>query len=84
MSDPTIELLTASEVASILGLAPHTVKSLASRGRLPRVVLGHRSTRYRLSDVIALIDTSTKTSEAPVITRGSAETREDGARCKSA
>lgn len=73
MSDPALDLLTTSEVASILGLAPRTVRSLASRGRLPRVVLGHRSTRYRLADVVELIDVSIKTSEAPVVTRGSAE-----------
>jgi excisionase family DNA binding protein len=65
-----IQLLTAVEVAELLGLTPRTVKQLAHDGRLARVVLGRRSTRYRLDDVLALIDGCTNSgspaaSEAP-------------------
>jgi excisionase family DNA binding protein len=61
------QLLTAVEVADLLGLTPRTVKQLAHDGRLPRVVLGRRSTRYRLGDVLTLIDDCTR-SESPAAT----------------
>lgn len=82
--DPTapeeLRLLTAAQVASMLGLSPRTVKHMASIGRLPRVVLGHRSTRYRLADVENLIESCTK-SEAPAENQGSAKTRDADSRC---
>jgi excisionase family DNA binding protein len=66
-------LLTAAEVAALLGLTPRTVKQLAHDGRLPRVVLGRRSTRYRLGDVLALIDDCTS-SESPAMDEAPANT----------
>jgi excisionase family DNA binding protein len=58
---PTLpdRLLRVDQVASILGIDPRTVKRLAAEGHLKRVVLGSRSTRYRLADVEALIDACT-------------------------
>jgi excisionase family DNA binding protein len=52
-------LLRVDEVATILGVDPRTVKRLAADGQLRRIVLGRRSTRYRLEDVRALIDRRT-------------------------
>jgi len=49
-------LLRQDEVAELLGVSPRTVRSFAAAGDLPKVVLGRRSTRYRISDVEALID----------------------------
>ncbi|MEK6326300.1 MAG: helix-turn-helix domain-containing protein [Actinomycetota bacterium] len=53
-------LLRVDEVATILGVDPRTVKRLAAEGQLRRIVLGRRSTRYRLEDVRALIDRRTE------------------------
>jgi excisionase family DNA binding protein len=49
-------LLSGDDIAHLLGVTPRTVRRLAETNRLPRVVLGHRTTRYRLEDVRALID----------------------------
>jgi predicted DNA-binding transcriptional regulator AlpA len=49
-------LLSADQVGDLLGITPRTVKRLAADGALTRVVLGHRTTRYRQSDVAALIE----------------------------
>src|SRR3712207_2343318 len=65
-------LLTAEEVAAVLGVDPRTVQRFASDGRLPRVVLGRRSTRYRDSDVRALIDHCLQNDDSTA-TRGAVE-----------
>ena len=44
-------LLTPRETAEILNTSLRTVFRLAQEGRLPRVKLGERSTRFRLQDI---------------------------------
>ena len=64
--EPEAQLLTEREVGSLLRIAPRTVRVLAAEGRLTRVRLGRRSTRYRLDDVVALIDGCTNSETRPV------------------
>lgn len=71
-------LLNGEQVGELLGYTSRTVRSLAARGELPRVVLGPRSTRYRREDVEALIERRTvtlATSEAAPAQDGSAQAR---------
>lgn len=50
-------LLTRPEAAEMLGLAPQTLANWASMGKGPRrVIVGSRSTRYRLSDLTAYVE----------------------------
>lgn len=49
-------LMTAKEVAEVLGTARETVYRMVSDGRLPVVKFGHRSTRFRSTDVNAFVD----------------------------
>jgi excisionase family DNA binding protein len=58
-------LLRVDEVAAVLGIDPRTVKRLARAGELRRVVLGHRTTRYRASDLEALIAERTRSQHDP-------------------
>ena len=55
----TDPLLNGDQVGEVLGCSTRTVRALAARGELSRVVLGNRSTRYRLSDVEAFIERRT-------------------------
>ena len=48
-------LASATDVAALLGVSRSTVIRLAERGELVPVRLSARCTRYRLSDVHALI-----------------------------
>jgi len=57
---PPRPLLTQLQVAEILGYTTRTVRTLAARGELRRVVLGGRSTRYRAEDVEDLIERRTQ------------------------
>jgi len=50
------KLLTAADVAQILGKHPRTVLVLADRGELTAVRLGHRTVRFQASDVQDYID----------------------------
>ena len=50
------KLLTAEEVADLLGLKLGTIRNMTSRCELPCVHLGKRAVRYRLSDMLALIE----------------------------
>lgn len=53
----TERLLTRPEAAELLGLAPQTLANWASMGKGPRrVIVGSRSTRYRLSDLTAYME----------------------------
>ncbi len=52
-------LLTAEEVAAILRITPRTVIRFANSGKLPRVKVGPKTTRYTASSVLALIEAST-------------------------
>ncbi len=47
-------LLTPQGVAEALSVSTRYVRHLAASGRLPRIVLGHRTVRYRDVDVLAL------------------------------
>jgi excisionase family DNA binding protein len=48
-------MLTVDEVAEFLRVTPRTVHRLAKVGRLQRIRLGHRITRYPIESVEALI-----------------------------
>jgi excisionase family DNA binding protein len=54
MEEPA--LLTTSQVALLLQVTPRTVRRWARDGVLPRLRLGGRITRYRSTDIAALID----------------------------
>lgn len=56
-------LLRVDEAAEILGVDPRTIKRYAMAGQLRRVVLGRRTTRYRLEDVQALIESCTHSND---------------------
>jgi excisionase family DNA binding protein len=61
-------LIDAREVACHLGVAVSTVHRLASRGELPRVVLGPRLVRFRRTDVEAFI-AARMSMEEPALSR---------------
>jgi excisionase family DNA binding protein len=50
------KLLTAEQVADLLGLKLGTIRNMTSGGELPRVRLGKRAVRYRYLDILALIE----------------------------
>ena len=52
-------LLKAKEAASVLAVSEKHLYNLAKRGLIPRVVLGSRAVRYRVSDLEALIARAT-------------------------
>lgn len=52
-------LLTTPEVADALSVSTRTVQRLASEGRLERVSLGYRTTRFTARSVAALVDPTT-------------------------
>jgi predicted transcriptional regulator len=49
------QLLTPGEVASLLRVTPRTVSRYAKAGRLQRVVLSPRASRYTAESVAALM-----------------------------
>jgi excisionase family DNA binding protein len=54
------EFLTKSEVAQKLNLpSTRVVEDLVSRGHLPAIRLGHRTVRFRWSDVEKTLETLT-------------------------
>ncbi len=59
-----LRLLDSGDVAYMLGVDPRTVCRMALAGRFPRVQLGHRTLRFRLSDILDFIEAST-THESP-------------------
>lgn len=61
MLEPVLEpklpkLLTAEDVAEILGKHPRTVLQMAVAGKIPAIRLGHRTVRFLKSDVEEFID----------------------------
>lgn len=79
--DPSAQLLRPDDVAGLLGVTTRTVRRLGETGSLTRIKLGRRSTRYRLADVLAYIDSCTTTSNAAptgdvAMTRGTARDHE--------
>lgn len=51
------KLLTAEQVAELLGLKLGTIRNMTSRRELPCVHVGTRAVRYRYLDILALIET---------------------------
>jgi excisionase family DNA binding protein len=51
-----LQLLTAEDVARLLGKHPRTILAMAGTGELPAVRLGHRTVRFLQSDVEDYID----------------------------
>ncbi len=62
------QLLRPEEVAAVLQVTPRTVRRWGAAGRLERVRLGDRLTRYTTASVAALIDPSTRTGHAGNVT----------------
>jgi excisionase family DNA binding protein len=50
------QLLTPAQVAELLQVTPRTINRYAVDGRLRRVKIGQRLSRYRREDVEALLD----------------------------
>jgi excisionase family DNA binding protein len=50
------KLLTAEDVAQLLGKHPRTVLQMAVAGKIPAIRLGHRTVRFQPADVQAYID----------------------------
>ena len=57
--DPTTlaaKVLSAEQVAELLGLMLGTIRNMTSRRELPCVRLGKRAVRYRYLDIVAMIE----------------------------
>lgn len=50
------EYMTVEQVASEMGIKPNLVKSLARRGKIPVLRLGHRTLRFRRASVEQAIE----------------------------
>ena len=59
------QLLTAEKVGKVLGKHPRTVLVLAQKGELVATRLGHRTVRFRPSDVQDYIDRHRVAAAAP-------------------
>jgi len=53
---PLPELMTREEVATFLRVCAPTVARYTKRGKLPAIRLNNQSVRYRVSDVLALVN----------------------------
>jgi excisionase family DNA binding protein len=73
---PRTGLLRADEVAAILAITPRHVRRLAADGRLCRVRLGARTSRYTPESVEALIAASNDVAPAGNGRDGKARTRD--------
>jgi excisionase family DNA binding protein len=51
-----LQLLTAEDVARLLGKHPRTILVMAGTGELPAVRLGHRTVRFDPADLQDYID----------------------------
>ena len=58
MNSTQQNLLTEAQAAELAHLQPKTIADWGRAGKLPRVRLSSRCIRYRLQDVLALIDAS--------------------------
>jgi excisionase family DNA binding protein len=47
----TEKLLTAEQLAQLIGLKPRSILAMARRGSIPSVRVGERAVRFRLEDV---------------------------------
>jgi predicted site-specific integrase-resolvase len=52
-------LNTESEIAAALGEKERTIRSWRHTGVIPAIVLGHRTVRYKLDDVIKALEKRT-------------------------
>jgi excisionase family DNA binding protein len=59
-------ILNRSEVAVLLQVSDRTIDRWAAEGRLHRIRLSPRTTRYRLDDVQRLVDECQSGAVAPV------------------
>lgn len=50
------ELLSEAELARALGETPRTIMTWRHKGIIPCIVLGHKTIRYRLENVLAALD----------------------------
>lgn len=50
-TNETEELLTADEAASILKIRPGALRRLANQDKVPSITLGHKTVRFRRSDI---------------------------------
>lgn len=62
--------MTPAEVAEVLRVTPRTIRRWANEGRIARVHLGGRLTRYRDRDVAALINDDGTAANGPVEKKG--------------
>jgi hypothetical protein len=53
------ELLNVDELATALGESVRTIRSWQAKGIIPRIVLGHKTIRYRLDAVLAALEKKT-------------------------
>jgi hypothetical protein len=53
------ELLTEADLARALGERARTIRNWRHKGIIPTIVLGHRSIRFRLSDVLSSLQKRT-------------------------
>ena len=51
-----LDLMTTQEIAAVLRVHPRTVQRWGLEGKLGRIVLSPRTSRYRRSDLEALCD----------------------------
>ena len=58
MNSTQQSLLTEAQAAELAHLQPKTIADWGRAGKVPRVRLSSRCIRYRLQDVLALIDAS--------------------------
>jgi hypothetical protein len=58
------ELLTSEQLAKIIKVSGFTVEDWRRKGVIPHFWLGHRTIRYRLSDVIAALEQAAGAAEA--------------------
>ncbi|MGH2941330.1 MAG: helix-turn-helix transcriptional regulator [Solirubrobacteraceae bacterium] len=72
------DLLRPEQVAEVLQITPRTVRRWGATGRLQRVRLGDRLTRYTAGSVAALIDPSTSIGHASNVTDAKSAGAGDG------
>jgi excisionase family DNA binding protein len=52
-------LQTESEIAAVLGEETRTIRTWRHAGIIPAIILGHRSVRFRLDDVVKALEART-------------------------
>ena len=55
-----IKLLNRKEAAALLHVSTKTIKEWTLSGRLPQLKFGHRTSRYKLSDIRKFMDDNSK------------------------